>query len=140
MARKRVGAHRWRAVIYHFEVVAHPQGKERPRTVRSRRGKVFTYTPKRTKDYEHLVQACFLELYQRKLNDAESNWSLDVDVYYKGRCMDADNVAKSIMDALNGFIWHDDSQVVELRVRMHKADKNECQRVIIQACPLKEWR
>lgn len=29
---------------------------------------------------------------------------------------DGDNVAKLVLDALNGFAWQDDSQVVEMRV------------------------
>ena len=29
---------------------------------------------------------------------------------------DVDNVIKIILDALNGFAWHDDSQVVNLQI------------------------
>jgi hypothetical protein len=31
-------------------------------------------------------------------------------------CGDVDNLAKSVLDALNGIAWDDDSQVVDLRV------------------------
>lgn len=32
---------------------------------------------------------------------------------------DADNIAKAVLDALNGRAWDDDAQVVELRVTKH---------------------
>jgi Holliday junction resolvase RusA-like endonuclease len=35
---------------------------------------------------------------------------------------DADNLAKSILDALNGIAYYDDSQVCELLVRKYYSD------------------
>ena len=35
---------------------------------------------------------------------------------------DCDNIAKVILDALNGIAYHDDSQVVELVVHKHYAE------------------
>ena len=32
---------------------------------------------------------------------------------------DLDNVAKLLADALNGILWHDDSQIVALEVEKH---------------------
>lgn len=36
---------------------------------------------------------------------------------------DIDNLAKAVLDALNGICWQDDSQISELHVTKHLADK-----------------
>lgn len=45
---------------------------------------------------------------------------------------DADNVAKGIMDALNGLAYKDDGQVVELHVYKRWAKQGESGRVIVR--------
>jgi len=36
---------------------------------------------------------------------------------------DCDNIAKIICDALNGIVYHDDSQVVDLEIRKYYSDE-----------------
>lgn len=48
------------------------------------------------------------------------------------RKMDLDNVAKSILDGLNGIAYVDDDQVVELLVRKHKVRCAKEERVEIE--------
>jgi len=46
--------------------------------------------------------------------------------------MDVDNVAKSVLDGLNGVAYEDDDQVVELLVKKHKVKRKEDERVEIE--------
>lgn len=43
-----------------------------------------------------------------------------LEVYRPRRQGDLDNVAKAVLDALNGLAWLDDSQIVELHLRRHE--------------------
>lgn len=45
---------------------------------------------------------------------------------------DADNLAKSVCDSLNGLAWRDDSQVVKLVVEKHIASGDEQPRVEVE--------
>ena len=44
---------------------------------------------------------------------------------------DCDNLAKAVLDALNGVLWQDDSQVVELSVSKWYAAGDESPRTTI---------
>jgi Holliday junction resolvase RusA-like endonuclease len=119
----------------HFQVEGDPKGKGRPRF--SRAGK-FTrvYTDKQTLDYEALI----------KFFAAEAMGSTDlletpVSVYLYIRhavpqsyskkrteaCLsgleqpckkpDIDNIAKTYLDGMNGVIFKDDTQVIDLHVK-----------------------
>ena len=108
-----------------FFVIGKPQGKARPRFGNGR-----TYTPRTTLEYESRI-AC---LYRGKKMDGEI-W-IDITAEFqvpksytkkqkaeikKGalpqKKPDSDNIAKVVMDALNGVAYYDDKQVVELRVK-----------------------
>ena len=106
--------------------------KQRPRISRGR-----AYTPKRTKDYEGRVLNEFRSSYsgfypafgkdvpvricisviqeiprswpKKKRAQAESG-----EIVPLSRNGDVDNIAKSILDALNGFAYEDDCQVTTL--------------------------
>ena len=106
--------------------------KQRPRISRGR-----AYTPKRTKDYEervltafrssyegfypafgkdvpvwvciHIIQAIPKSWSKKKRAQAESG-----EIVPLSRNGDVDNIAKSILDALNGFAYEDDCQVTTL--------------------------
>ena len=108
--------------------------KQRPR-ISGRRA----YTPKRTKDYEERVLNAFRSSYsgfypafgkdtpvsveirigqaipkswpKKKRLQAEMG-----DIVPLSRNGDIDNIAKSILDALNGFAYEDDCQVVRLKI------------------------
>ena len=111
------------------EVIA----KGRPKFT-SRGGYARAYTPKKTKDYEALVKYYALQLKQEPLTEAievaisvhrvpPKSWSkkkqkeaLD-GVIKPVTKPDADNLAKSVLDALNGVLFKDDNQIVSLTVK-----------------------
>ncbi|HPF55344.1 MAG TPA: RusA family crossover junction endodeoxyribonuclease [Clostridiales bacterium] len=108
-----------------------PKGKARPRF--SRRG--VTYTPTTTKSYEQTVKAewrstngqaaflpkiplaCEIVAYFAPPESESRKKQLDrIKNQYATKRPDADNIAKIILDALNGVAFHDDAQVVKLIV------------------------
>ena len=118
----------------HFTVDGTAVPKQRPRISGHR-----AYTPKRTKDYEERVLNEFRSSYsgfypafgkdtpvrscisviqeipkswaKKKRAQAESG-----EIVPLSRNGDVDNIAKSILDALNGFAYEDDCQVTTLIV------------------------
>ena len=112
-------------------VPGRPVPKGRPRLgVRGK--KAFIYTPPATREYEKLVgwvARC------AGCKPVKIPVAVALDVYIK-RKLDADNIAKSILDGLNGIAYEDDDQVVELLVRKHKVKREEEERVEIEMwCP-----
>lgn len=121
-------------MIKRFDVPGEPKGKQRPR-VTMRGGYATTYTPKETVSYENLVKMCFVRQCGREM--LEGPVSAKIVAYYsipqsaskkKHKQMltgeiknikkpDCDNLAKIILDSLNGIAYHDDSQVCELSVQ-----------------------
>lgn len=114
-----------------FSVFGTPVGKQRPRLT-NRGGFARAYTPKKTQDYEALVRKCYLETERYRDNyvgAVEINVKIEnlppasTPKSKKERLMqgewkltkpDIDNVLKSILDALNGIAFKDDSQVVSI--------------------------
>ena len=112
-------------------------GKGRPRV--TSRG---TYTPQKTKDYEAFVQTCFRKSRCRPY--AVSTQPLKAEIvacfavpksYAKKRRAallgkphthkpDADNLAKGILDALNGLAYPDDAQIAALEVGKFYSDRD----------------
>ncbi len=121
-------------MIKSFIVPGEPKGKQRPR-VTMRGGYATTYTPKETVSYENLVKMCYIRQCGREM--LEGPVSATISAYYsipqsvskkKHRQMltgeiknikkpDCDNLAKIVLDSLNGIAYHDDSQVCELSVQ-----------------------
>lgn len=117
---------------YQFEVPGKIVGKERPR-VNMYTGRV--YTPGKTKDYEFLIQQYFKMKYQR-YEMLEGRLSINIIAYLKipkstskakveemlenkispTKKPDVDNIAKSILDAMNNFVFKDDNQVSKISV------------------------
>lgn len=118
-----------------------PVGKGRPRFYNG-----HAVTPKKTKDYEESVRELFT--YSR-LKKIEGPVSVEVLAYYaipksatkgKKEAMrsgkekptikpDIDNVVKVICDALNGYAYEDDKQIVQLSAIKGYADEPK---VIVQ--------
>lgn len=48
---------------------------------------------------------------------------------------DVDNVAKIILDSLNGVAWIDDAQVCDVRVRKYIAAQDQPPRVVVRIAP-----
>lgn len=122
---------------YEFEVVGEVVGKERPR-VNMNTGRV--YTPNKTKDYEALIQQYFKLKYPRhevltgriyidiiaylKIPDSTSKTKKEQmleNIISPTKKPDVDNIAKSILDALNGFVFKDDNQVSKISVEKRYA-------------------
>lgn len=104
-----------------------PIPKGRPRLgIRGR--KAYVYTPPKTAEYEKLVgwvakcSGC---------RPVDGPVAVDLDIYVRIR-MDLDNVAKSVLDGLNGIAYQDDGQVVELLVKKHKVTNTADERVEIE--------
>lgn len=96
-----------------FEVHGKPVPKGRPRFNRAT-GR--TYTPERSRKYEQNVAT--VAAFRRP-----AGWPFDARYRVKltawcptKRRVDVDNVAKSVLDALNGIAFDDDSRVVDLHV------------------------
>ena len=115
-----------------FKVDGAAVPKQRPR-ISGRRA----YTPKRTKDYEERVLNAFRSSYSgfypafgkdvpvriciSVIQEIPKSWSKkkraqaeNGEIVPLSRNGDVDNIAKSILDALNGFAYEDDCQVTTL--------------------------
>lgn len=118
-----------------FTVYGTPVGKQRPK-FSTFNGQAMAYTPQKTVNYETLVKLS----YQQQCNDKpyekdvplraeitayfpmpkstsmkRKKMMLDGQIRHTKKC-DADNLAKAVLDALNGIAYYDDSQVCELSV------------------------
>lgn len=119
-------------MTYEFEVIGDIVGKERPRV------NTYTnmvYTPTKTKDYEKLIQQYFL-IKNPNHRMLTNRISVEIIAYMKipkntskkkekemldgiispTKKPDIDNIAKSILDALNKFVFKDDNQVSKIAV------------------------
>lgn len=114
-----------------------PVPKGRPRaTICTKRGRVKFYTPKATADYERAIAETWKQATKNFKYDREQPLYVNLvfglpiaksTPKYKAEQMaqgiirhtkkpDADNLAKAVMDALNGVAWEDDSQVVKVSI------------------------
>lgn len=114
-----------------FEILGPPMGKQRHRT--PKKGK--PYTPKETKEYEELVRLCYLAT-GKHAEILTTMVQVDIEAFYlipksfskpkraQALCgnlrpivkPDLDNIMKIVCDALNGFVYKDDSQIVSAHV------------------------
>lgn len=112
-----------------LEILGRPQGKGRPRL-----GKYSTYTPKKTHEYEELVKICFSNKYNVDKRPTDKPLKCKIRAYFKiptsyskpeknkligqpyPHKPDCDNIAKIILDSLNGLAYIDDNQIVDLKV------------------------
>jgi Holliday junction resolvase RusA-like endonuclease len=117
-----------------FEIPGEPMGKQRPKF-----GKGFTYTPEKTVNYETLVK---MEYHNQVGKMLDGEIKATINAFYaipksaskkKSDLMcirairptkkpDMDNIAKIVLDSLNGIAYKDDSQVVDLVVRKYYSD------------------
>ena len=116
----------------HIVVPGQPIGKGRPRFARGR-----TYTPARTKEYEQRIgsiarqemESCSWEITPLPVKltvlaqfEIPKSWTQKkkhqalLGEITPGR-PDIDNVAKAVLDALNGIVYDDDAQVTHLVVK-----------------------
>lgn len=140
--------------MFYFQVPGNPRGKQRPKVTR-----YGTYTPEETKSYEAKVLARFLDAYPgAKPMDGAVNvmitaWFDVPKSYNKARREhiangferpakkpDAVNIAKIILDALNGKALLDDAQVVGLVVTKNYAVFPESSRVEVLIEEADSWK
>lgn len=111
------------------------QAKQRPRL-----GRYSRYTPEQTKNYENWVKLSFISQYP-DFKPYENALKVIISVFFEipksaskkkreqmliGKIRptirpDLDNIAKSILDALNGLAYIDDKQIVDLIVEKYYA-------------------
>lgn len=104
-----------------------PRGKGRPRFTRFGR----PYTDAKTRAYEREIAAAYganpmhdgpVCVYIVARHGVPKSWpkAKQADALtgrsYAVRKPDADNIAKIVLDALNGVAWRDDTQVIQLTV------------------------
>ena len=116
-----------------FFVPGQPVGKGRPRA--ARRGRhIQLYTPEKTASYESLVAtaahgsmrgaepikgACHVDMEIRLMvpvswSARKRNQALDGQILPTKK-PDMDNVLKAVFDAINGIVWQDDVQVIQVQ-------------------------
>ena len=125
-----------------FKIPGKVQAKQRPRFSRSG----VVYTPKETRVYENFVRACYSDYAnQYKWEPYDGQLRAEVEVFIQvpksdsklkkqakiiGEIRptikpDCDNLAKSILDSLNGLAYQDDRQIIELSVKKFYAEQPE---------------
>lgn len=117
-----------------FIVPGEPKAKARPRVIKNG----ITYTPKETVEYENWVKMCFVGTGNKAIPEG-TQIKTKIICYFgipksysvkkQKACMsgelrptkkpDMDNIAKAILDSLNGIAYKDDSQIVELAVEKY---------------------
>ena len=124
-----------------FTVYGNPVGKGRPK-FSTFNGHATAYTPQKTVNYEAIVrlayqQQCGGQKFDKDLplrarimayfpipkstSKKKHQQMVDGEIRHTKKC-DADNLAKAILDALNGIAFYDDSQVCELLVYKYYSD------------------
>lgn len=120
--------------ILTFWIEGEPVPKARARTVKTRTGKVVSFTPARTARWENTVRlvaqsACSAVRWK----PTKSWYEIDMVVHRARASGDADNFAKAIGDALNGIAYPDDGSVRRLQVTILDTDKVGAQVTIWRA-------
>ena len=122
----------------HVLVPGDPVAKGRPRL-----GSGHTYTPERTRKYEELVRLSYISGTEagermfpdvpleveivaafhmpKKFGKAKRISAIRGEILPEGK-PDLDNIAKAVLDALNGVAYRDDSRVVSLRIKKKYAE------------------
>ena len=126
-----------------FTVYAKAVGKARPR-VTTRFGYAHAYTPAKTKEFETVIKwsakramcqrppvasgrAVFVQITVSLVPPLSWSRKRRSDVFgaFCSKKPDTDNVAKAILDAMNGIVYEDDAQVAGLIVQKFYTEKDE---------------
>lgn len=111
-------------------VLADLKPKERPRS-----GRGNTYTPKATQEAEELVAWSFRQRNPHHRADADTRWGVRIQVWPRTkRKADVDNLAKTVLDGLNGVVYKDDAQVDALTITRHWSERPRPNVVAVVAC------
>ena len=125
-----------------FKIPGKAQAKQRPRMGRSG----VVYTPKETLIYENYVKMCYSDYanqfewlpYENQVraeidvlvavpkSDSKAKKKAKIEGAIRPTVKpDCDNLAKSILDSLNGLAYQDHKQVVELSIKKYYAENAE---------------
>jgi len=100
------------AMMYKVIIPGRPVPKGRPRFNRVT-GTV--YNPKRTKEYEEFVAWCAKQTFKQPLT---CELAVYIDVYVKNNVFpDIDNIAKSVLDGMQGVAYENDRQIYSLTIQ-----------------------
>lgn len=125
---------------YSFEITEKAVGKQRPRfnTITK-----TMYTPTATRNFEEKARMSFVNKYNIEKEPSYEAFSVKIIAIFKpiksiGKKIaneligkpytkkpDADNIAKCILDALNGLVYKDDNQVTELIIKKEYGLENK---------------
>lgn len=124
-----------------FEILGEIMTKQRPRATIIG-GHARVYTPKNTTNYENYIKTIYQDKYPNQ-HFSKKPISVVINCYFKANneiqknveqlegnkdvdnCLpcvtikDVDNIAKIVLDSLNGVAFYDDKQITELRVFKH---------------------
>lgn len=135
-----------------FRIVGEINTKQRPRaTVQG--GHARVYTPSATINYENYIKS----EYQRQCPDVHfGDKPLIATVFayfkpagelskfeseaYRVACLnkkDCDNIAKTVLDALNGIAYNDDRQIVQLEIAKNYCNEGEPEYIEVRIAEMK---
>jgi Holliday junction resolvase RusA-like endonuclease len=127
--------------VREFKIPGKVQAKQRPRFSKSG----IVYTPKETRVYEDFVRVCYSDYanqYQWEPYDGQLRAEIEVFIQVpksdsklnkQAKIIgekrptikpDCDNLAKSLLDSLNGWAYQDDKQIVELEVKKFYSEES----------------
>lgn len=131
--------------MIYFRYNGEPVGKGRPR-VTSRGNFAHAYTPRRTKEFEDAIRFEFMSGTCEKMPIYPKDVPVKVEMIFafqvpksytkkkREACLkglvqhtkkpDADNIAKAVCDALNGYAFEDDSQIVMMQLEKCYAEES----------------
>lgn len=124
-----IGSQERKFKMINLIIPGEPKGKQRPRVCKSG----HAYTPQQTVLYENYVKFLYksenlpfmdgeieavIKIYYSipKSSSKSKRISMENNLIRPTKKPDCDNVAKIILDSLNGVAYKDDSQIVSLRV------------------------
>lgn len=124
-------------LMIYFKFHGEPVGKGRPK-ITTRGQFAHAYTPKKTKEFEEAIKFEFMSSTSERMPVYEKDIPLKIEMEFgfevpksyskkkREACLlgniqhtkrpDADNIAKAVCDALNGYAFEDDSQIVFMQL------------------------
>lgn len=134
---------------YKFEIYEKAIGKERPRySAKTHR----MYTPTRTSTFEGKVKNAFLAKYNTQTEPTEKPVEAIIKIQFAppeslnkkkkntllftpyDKKPDCDNLAKAILDSLNGLAYKDDKQITYLSVEKLYGEENKIEVDLEEIC------
>ena len=122
---------------YELHIPGEPITKARPRVTKGG----FSYTPAKTKNYETFVRELFFTQHGQPLMEGalkagiiayfpiprsatkKLKAQMASERYPHTKNKDCDNIAKSILDSLNGIAYEDDKQIAFLEVSKYYSEQ-----------------